>query len=131
MALESVAPYSLFSSRLNVYVDAMKTLKSFSNPESPFQPSWKFFEGLIVVGAIAVGLLIWFVPNWAESDTMKEITAAVEHRRAVREQAEAVHREIEEERERLGLVYFGPGGVPIIDENGESAPPTELPPTTE
>ena len=109
----------------------MKTLKSFSNPESPFQPSWKFFEALIVVGAIAVGALIWFVPNWAEGDTMKAISAAVDERKARREQAEAVHIEIEEERERLGLVYFGPGGVPIIDENGNSAPPTELLPVAE
>lgn len=101
----------------------MWKLKSYSNPDSPFQPTWKFFELLIVVGAFAVGALVWFVPNWAEGDTMKKLEAAVQERREMRLQAEAVQAEIEAERERLGLVYFGPGGVPIIDENGESAPP--------
>ncbi len=101
----------------------MRTLKSFTNPESPFQLSWKFFELLIVVGAFAVGALVWFVPNWAEGDTMKKVEAAVKERRERRLQMEAEQAEIEAEREALGLVYFGPGGVPIIDENGNSAPP--------
>lgn len=109
----------------------MWKLRSHSNPDSPFQPTWKFFELLIVVGAFAVGGLIWFVPNWAEGDTMKKVEAAVKERRERREKAEAVQAEIEAERERLGLVYFGPGGVPIIDENGESAPPSETGPATE
>ena len=109
----------------------MWKLKSHSNPNSPFQPTWKFFELLIVVGAFAVGGLIWFVPNWAEGDTMKKVEAAVKERRERREKAEAIQAEIEEERERLGLVYFGPGAVPIIDENGESAPPSETDLATE
>ncbi len=102
----------------------MRTLKSFTNPESPFQLSWKFFEALIVVGAVAVGTLVWFVPNWAEGDTMKKVEAAVQERRERRLAAEAAQAEIVEERERLGLVYFGPGAVPIIEDD-ESAATTE------
>ncbi len=101
----------------------MKVFKSHSNPNSPFQLSWKFFELLIVVGAFAVAALIWFIPNWAESETMQQLEEAVNERKERRLELERRQAEIEEERERLGLVYFGPGAVPIIDEDGESAPP--------
>lgn len=101
----------------------MKVFKSHSNPNSPFQLSWKFFELLIVIGAFAVGALIWFIPNWAESEQMHRLEDAVNERKERRIAIEQRQAEILEERERLGLVYFGPGAVPIIDEDGESTPP--------
>jgi len=101
----------------------MKVFKSHSNPYSPFQLSWKLFELLIVIGAFAVAGLIWFIPNWAESDTMHRLEEAVNERKERRLKFEQRQEEIAAERERLGLVYFGPGAVPIINEDGESTPP--------
>lgn len=88
--------------------------------------SWKFFEALIVVGAFAVALAVWFIPNWAESDTMKKLEAAVNERKELRLRLEAEAAQAEAERERLGLVYFGPGAVPIVEiDDAEAAPAGE------
>lgn len=101
----------------------MKVFKPHSNPKSPFHLSWKFFEALIVIGAFAVALAVWFIPNWAESDTMKRLEEAVNERKENRLRWEAEQAQIAADRERLGLVYFGPGAVPILDEPQDTAPP--------
>ena len=100
--------------------------KPYRADRGPFYYSWKFFEALIVLAAIAVGFSIWLMPNWKESDTFKKLESAVMERREARLKYEAQVKAEEEERERLGLVYFGPGAVPIVEDE-TAAPPKPAP----
>ncbi len=89
--------------------------KPYKQIKSPFHYSWKFFEGLIVVAAVAAAIAIWFLPNFAESDEMHAFEDAVNERKERRLAYEARQERIAKEKKELGLVYFGPGAVPIIE----------------
>jgi len=77
--------------------------------------TWKYFDMLIVVGAVAIGLGVWFIPNFTESEKMKELETAVQERREERAARQADAERRAQEAEELGIVYFGaspqtPGG---------------------
>jgi hypothetical protein len=41
---------------------------------------WKIFDGLLIVGAIAAGFGIWFIPSWSHTPGFQKLTAAVHER---------------------------------------------------
>lgn len=80
--------------------------------------TWKFFDALLVVGAVVLGLGIWLIPNWTDSPSFKKMEAAVMERREARLAREAEDARIEainaahkKKDEAEGIVYFGPGGT--------------------
>ncbi|MBI1358794.1 MAG: hypothetical protein GC155_00755 [Alphaproteobacteria bacterium] len=93
--------------------------------------TWKFFDALLVVGAVVLGLGIWLIPNWTESPTFKKMEAAVMERRDARlareaEQAriKAINDAHKKKDEEEGIVYFGPGGTLLPpDDPGKPAKP--------
>ena len=84
------------------------------------QWTWKSFDMLIVVAALAIGVAVWFIPSVSESEQMHELYEAVNERKeriAAREAAIAAEEaRIEREREELGIIYIP---NPFFD-----APPT-------
>jgi hypothetical protein len=74
--------------------------------------TWKYFDMLIVVGAVAIGIGVWFIPNFTESDKMKALEAAVAERREAQSAAEAEKTRKAVEQEELGIVYFGASPAP-------------------
>ena len=92
--------------------------------------TWKFFDALLVVGAIVLGLGVWLIPNWTDSPTFKKMEAAVMERheaRLAREAEEARIKAINDAHEKKdkeeGIVYFGPGGTLIP--GGDAAKPSD------
>jgi hypothetical protein len=70
--------------------------------------TWKSWDFLLVLGAIAVGFGVWLLPSFTDSTVYKELIAKQTELRERREKIEAVEAEIAAERERLGLVYVSP-----------------------
>ncbi len=67
--------------------------------------TWKWFDLLIVVGAVVIGLAVWFIPNMEADPEVQELYA---HQRDLKERRlarEAEAARIEKEREELGLVF--------------------------
>ena len=77
---------------------------------------WKYFNYVIVVLGLIVGLGVWFMPNkWAEPEIAASM-AEQEELRALRKARLA--REAEEKRyqEETGLIYITPGTNPFPTE---------------
>lgn len=77
---------------------------------------WKYFNYVIVVLGLIVGLGVWFMPNkWAEPEIAASM-AEQEELRALRKARLA--REAEEKRyqEEMGLIYIEPGTNPFPTE---------------
>ncbi len=74
---------------------------------------WKYFNYVIIVLGLIVGLSVWFMPNkWADPE-IKAGMAEQEELRALRR--ERLAREAEEKRmqDELGLIYITPGTNPF------------------
>jgi hypothetical protein len=69
------------------------------------QSSWKYFDLLIAVGALLIGLAVWFIPNFKDSQEMQDLYVAANERKARMEAREAEAARIAKEREELGIVY--------------------------
>ena len=81
--------------------------------------TWKYFDLLIVVGAIAIGFGIWFIPNWADSPEMRRLEAIADKRFEIKQhnKEEMARRakvkagqeaELAKEREEQGLIFIAP-----------------------
>lgn len=76
------------------------------------RPDWLFFDSLLIIGAIAVGFGVWFIPSWSNSDGFKKLTTAVHERVALQKKIKAEEARRKKQIEDEGIVYFGPGGTP-------------------
>jgi hypothetical protein len=89
---------------------------------------WKIFDGLLIVGAIAAGFGIWFIPSWSHTPGFQKLTAAVHERVELQKKIKAKEAEIKKKNEEEGIVYFGPGGVPQpVQPLREQSPPPRPP----
>jgi hypothetical protein len=83
---------------------------------NPKYLGWKYFNYIIIVLGLIVGLSVWFIPNkWAEP----EIVASMAEQRELRKlRRERLAREAEEKRiqDELGLIYIMPGTNPFPTE---------------
>ena len=83
---------------------------------------WKYFNYVIIVLGMIVGLGVWFMPNkWAEP----EIAASYNEQLELQKLRKArLAREAEEQRmqDELGLIYIEPGTNPFPTE-----PPKDVP----
>jgi hypothetical protein len=70
--------------------------------------TWKWFDVAIVIGAVAIGFAVFFLPNFMNSKEMKDLVAASNERRAAKAAYEAQQAEIKREQEELGLVFLSP-----------------------
>lgn len=77
--------------------------------------TWKWFDLLIVIMALAVGFGVWFIPNFMASDEMKALVASQNKLKAevaaYEKEVAAYDRqqaEIKREQEELGLVFLPP-----------------------
>jgi CRISPR/Cas system-associated protein Csx1 len=70
--------------------------------------TWKSWDMLVVLAALAVGFGVWLLPSFTESKEIKELFAKQKELREQRLKVEAAEAEIAAERERLGLVYVAP-----------------------
>ncbi len=70
--------------------------------------TWKYFDGLIVVGALLIGFLVWFIPNFKDSKEMRDLYQAANERKDRIEARAAEEKRVAKEREDLGLVYLPP-----------------------
>jgi hypothetical protein len=70
--------------------------------------TWKWFDLLIVVGAVVIGVGVWFIPP---IDSDPEVQAFYAKQREIKERRlarEAEAARIAQEREELGLVFIPP-----------------------
>lgn len=81
--------------------------------------TWKWFDLLIVVMALAAGFGVWFIPNFMASDEMKNLIASQKKLKAeiaVYEKQQAAYEkqqaEIKKEQDELGLVFLPPPPAP-------------------
>jgi hypothetical protein len=68
---------------------------------------------MLVVAAVVVGFLVWFIPNFRETKEYKALEQSAIERRERREAREAEQARIDKEREDLGIVYFPPPANPV------------------
>lgn len=82
---------------------------------------WKYFNYVIIVLGMIVGLGVWFMPNkWAEP----EIAASYNEQLELQKLRKArLAREAEEQRmqDELGLIYIDPGTNPFPTEPPKDA----------
>lgn len=81
--------------------------------------TWKWFDLLIVVGAVVIGFAVWFIPSFESDPEIQELYARQREIRERREAREAEAARIAKEREELGLVF-----IPPPEEADQQAPPT-------
>lgn len=72
--------------------------------------TWKWFDLLIVIGAVVIGLAVWFIPNINANPEVQELYAHQRELKAKRLAREAEAARIQKEREELGLVF-----VPLVE----------------
>jgi hypothetical protein len=82
--------------------------------------TWKWFDILVVIGAVAIGFAVFFIPNFMNTKEMKEFVAVQEERRAALAAYEARQAEIKREQEELGLVFV----TPTQEKSTQQAPAT-------
>ena len=81
--------------------------------------TWKYFDLLIVVGALAIGFGIWFIPNFAGSPEMRRLEAIADRRFEIKQhnKEEMARRAkvraeqdaaLAKEREEQGLIFIAP-----------------------
>lgn len=70
--------------------------------------TWKWLDVAIVIGAVAIGFAVFFIPNFMNSKEMKDLVAISNERRAAKAAYEAQQAEIKREQEELGLVFVSP-----------------------
>jgi hypothetical protein len=70
--------------------------------------TWKWFDLMIVIGGVALGVAVFFLPSFENSKGMKEAVAAEKQRKAAVAVYEAEQAEIKREQEELGLVFVAP-----------------------
>ena len=70
--------------------------------------TWKWFDILVVVGAVAIGFAVFFIPNFMNTKEMKDFLAVQEERKAALAAYEARQAEIKREQDELGLVFVTP-----------------------
>jgi hypothetical protein len=70
--------------------------------------TWKWLDLAIVIAAVAIGFAVFFIPNFMNSDEMKNLVAASNERKAAQAAYKAQQAEIKREQEELGLVYLPP-----------------------
>jgi hypothetical protein len=73
---------------------------------------WGFFDMLLIIGACAAGIGIWFIPSWSNTEGFQKLEKAVHERVDLANRIKAKEAEIKKKNEEEGIVYFGPGGVP-------------------
>jgi sugar phosphate permease len=74
--------------------------------------TWKWFDLMIVVAGVVIGLAVWFIPNMMNSPEMKELVAVSKERKEQQRAHEALQAEIKKEREEQGLVFLAPVTAP-------------------
>ena len=70
--------------------------------------TWKWLDVAIVIGAVAIGFAVFFIPNFMNSKEMKDLVAVDKQRRAAAAAYKAEQAEIKREQEELGLVFLSP-----------------------
>jgi hypothetical protein len=70
--------------------------------------TWKWFDLMIVLGALVLGFAVFFLPSFENSKGMKEAVAAEKQRKAALAAYEARQAETKREQEELGLVFLSP-----------------------
>ncbi len=80
------------------------------------RPDWGFFDALLVIGAIIAGFGIWFIPSWSSTPGFRKLESAVHERIDLNNKIKAEEARIKKKNDEEGIVYFGPGGVPLPPE---------------
>ncbi|MEZ5937050.1 MAG: hypothetical protein R3C52_02385 [Hyphomonadaceae bacterium] len=85
--------------------------------------SQRFFDLLIIVGALLLAIGVWFIPSFSNSKEFKEFVKANNERKAERLELEADARARAEENERTGAVYI----IPLTPEGEHVETPQTAP----
>jgi hypothetical protein len=91
------------------------------------RPDWGFFDLLLIIGAVVAGFGIWFIPSWSSTPGFKKLEAAVHERIELNNKIKAEEVRIKKKNDEEGIVYFGPGGVPLPPEPVKGKTPPKPP----
>jgi hypothetical protein len=88
--------------------------------------SWTGFDLLLVLGALVIGSLIWFIPAFWDTPELRAFYQSQKELKAQRLAIEAEEARIQKEREDLGIVYLPPP-PPKAAPSAKPAPPAKAP----
>jgi hypothetical protein len=70
--------------------------------------SWQYFDLLIVVGALLLGIGIWFIPSVTSSPDVQKLFAQQRQIAAEIKEQKAEEARVKKEQEDIGLVFVAP-----------------------
>lgn len=93
--------------------------------------TWKYFDMLIVLGALLLGSAVWFIPNFTQSPEFVAMQKTAEQRKAAKAASEAAKMaedaRLKKQHEEEGIVYFGPTDKFFPGDHAREKPVTPTP----